>query len=187
MMGQWFIKKLVQTRNKFSRLLNNHRNTADWRPAFSSLVQFEQWMLNHFVYKHDFLGGIVDNTKSVGYMFWQYKNKGGVVKGDCDDSATLYVWALNELRKDVSTSIVNIWRVNIPKYRHVICVWSYMLDSEAQFGYSSGTYLFYHTALEDKGHGWESIREVVDAYGRRTKRKKLGANYYPEPVSGIVL
>lgn len=186
-MGYWLVKKLVQTRNVFSRLVNSHRANTTWRPILTSLERFEQWMLTYFVYKHDFLGGLVDNTKSVGHMFWQHRSHEGVIKGDCDDSATLYVWALKEFRRDVQKSITGIWRVNIPKYRHVICVWAFMQDDEAQFCYSSGRSIYYRTTFASNNYGWGSIREVVDAYGSRTRKSKLGVVYYAEPVSRIDL
>lgn len=181
---RWFVKKLVQTRNGFSYLLNMRRPTEVWRPALTSLEYFERWMLNHFIYRHDPLGGIVDNTQSVGHMFWHYKHDGGIIKGDCDDSATLYAWALKELRKDIHTPIRDVWRVNIPRYRHVICVWVFVRDGEEQYYYSSGKAIFYDTV---SGDGWGSIRDVVDAYGSRKGKRKLGAAYHAEPASEIAL
>jgi len=178
------IRCLVGLRNTFSNLLNKRRFATIWRPSVVSLEQFEKWMIKHFKYKHDPLGGIIDNTQGVGHMCFQYQST-GEIQGDCDDSATMFLWAVTKLRKG-GAPIGNVWRVNIPAYTHVICVWEYLQQArDPLFQYSSGVHIY--PPNFKVGAGWASMREVVDAYGNRREKKRIGVAYYAEPAEKIRL
>jgi len=176
-MKKLFVRGLVGCRNGFSRLLNWRRKTVEWRPVVASIKDFEGWMKKHFEYSHDPFGGLFDNTKSVGHMFWEYHTK-GKIQGDCDDSATLYAWALWTLKR-ADQPIGRIWRVNIPSYLHVIGVWENVEDVYTYY-YSSGKYIY--TGGEK---GWSNIQTAIDAYGQRHGEKKRGVCFYAEPVENI--
>jgi len=180
-MSKFICKGLVGLRNGLSQLMNWKRPKTEWYPNITSLAHLKAWMRVSFEYKHDLFGGIIDNTRSVGNMFWEYRRK-GKVRGDCDDAATLYAWVLKKLR--TVEPVKGIWRVTIPSYRHVICVWEYAKSERTYYQYSSGRYIFPSDFAE--GKGWSSIRLVVDAYGfRKGKEKRLGVGFWAEPVEDI--
>jgi len=155
--------QLIKLRNIFSRVLNSRRPSVEWRPEIKSVQELKQWVSDNFEYKHDPLGGYLDNIKSVGYMCWEYRVHGKIT-GDCDDIATFVAWALSGM----DAGIAGIWRVNIPRYGHVLCVWK----GGDKYFYSSNRSFY---AQE----GFASIREIVDHYAERTG-KKIGAKYYAE-------
>ena len=185
-MGPLFIRELVFLRNSFSSLLNKYRPSTEWRPDFENLDDVAAWMNLHFIYRHDPLGGMLDNTRSVGNMFYEYLHS-AKISGDCDDAATLWCWALLQFRGEGLEYIENIWRVNIPRYMHVICVFTTELVRDAPsitlYHYASGSRLFMKS---EQGIYLFSKQAVVDDYGSRHKRK-LGAPFYVEPVENVKL
>ena len=183
-MRNLFLGELVRLRNFVSGILNKRRPKTEWRPEFEGLDDAAYWIGKHFVYEHDPLGGIVDNTKSVGCMFQEYLRT-GEIHGDCDDVATLWCWSLLRFREKGLEHIGNIWRVNIPRYMHVICVFTsesvLANPSISLYHYASGGRLFMRS---EDGLRWFCIRQVVDAYGKRYG-KKPKAPFYAEPVEKI--
>ncbi len=107
---------LIKLRNAGSVIIGRKYEKTDWKPdAPNSLSELSRFCRKNFQYKPDPARGLLDHIQPVAHMNWQLKNR-GKIEGDCDDMAT-YV---GDMLKRMGYK--NVFRVNIPKYRHVICV-----------------------------------------------------------------
>jgi hypothetical protein len=96
-------------------------------------------------------------------MNWQLENC-GEIEGDCDDLATYVAYMLRRM------GYQNVYRVNIVRYRHVICVFK----DNNKYRYFSNQYL--------RGGTFNSVREAVNHWCDIQDHKPTRL-YYTETVA----
>lgn len=107
----------LSIRDGFSRLLSHGLSETDYEPdVCGSISEFEIFIWRVYRWKRDYGYGLLDNVYSIRHMNWQLE-KTGVIRGDCDDLATYSCYMLGRMG-------YRVWRVNMPSFLHVICVFS---------------------------------------------------------------
>jgi len=143
------LKPLIWLRNRASKKLaiTYDDKLTDWEiPLPESIYVLANYLINHALWISDPLRGLLDHIQPVKHMNWQLQNS-GVLKGDCDDLATWTAYMLKRMGFPV------VYRVNIIKYRHVICVFRY---AENKYRVFSNTLLYVGDS--------ESLASAVDLW-----------------------
>lgn len=118
------LKPLIWLRNRASEKLAASYNNqlTDWEPPLpANIFVLADYCLRHLDWISDPLRGLLDHIQPIKYMNWQLENT-GKLKGDCDDLATWTAYMLKRM------GFLAVYRVNIIRYRHVICVFRYAKD-----------------------------------------------------------
>ena len=152
---------LIKIRNAGSRIIERRYEKTDWEPPVpDSLPELSDFCKEKMKYKADPVRGLLDHIQPVRHMNWQLENS-GTIEGDCDDMATYVAYMLKRI------GYRRVYRVNIIRYRHVICVFK----DDSQYRYFSNQYLRRGT--------FGSVRETVNHWcdGKDHKPTRL---YYKE-------
>lgn len=125
-----------------------------------SLSELAEFCREKMKYKPDPARGLLDHIQPVKHMNWQLRNSGRI-EGDCDDMATYVAYMLKRM------GYQHVYRVNIARYKHVICVFK----DESLYRYFSNQYL--------RSDTFNSIHEAVCHWCNR-KGYKTTKLYYSE-------
>ena len=112
---------LICLRNRVSKkmAISYANQLTDWQPPLSeSIYALANYCMKHIFWISDPLRGLLDHIQPIKHMNWQLE-KYGTLMGDCDDSATWIAYMLKRMGFPV------VYRVNIVRYTHVICVFRY--------------------------------------------------------------
>ena len=135
---------LIGIRNLASRILGSRYKKTDWEPTMpASLDELSSFCREYMKYKPDPARGVLDHIQPVKHMNWQLQNN-GKIEGDCDDMATYVGYMLKRMNYE------RVYRVNIVRHRHVICVFK----ASGEYRYFTNQYLRKDT--------FNSIQEAVD-------------------------
>ena len=119
-------KYLIKLRNKVSMLLGLAYKKTKWEPYIpADLSALRHFIDTYYLWQSE----LVDHIQPVEHMNWQLKNK-DVIEGDCDDFATYTAYMLKRM------GYKEIYRVNIPAHKHVICVFFGNINLNGVFGYT---------------------------------------------------
>ena len=152
---------LIKIRNAGSRILARRYEKTDWEPpAPDSLSELSEFCREKMKYKADPARGLLDHILPVRHMNWQLENSGKIA-GDCDDMATYVAYMLRRM------DYQRVYRVNIIRYRHVICVFK----DDSEYRYFSNQYLRRGT--------FSSIYEAVNHWCKKRDHKPTRL-YYAE-------
>jgi hypothetical protein len=154
---------LIKIRNAGSRILARRYEKTYWEPPVpGSLSELSDFCKQKMKYKGDPVRGLLDHIQPVRHMNWQLENS-GKIEGDCDDMATYVAYMLRRM------GYQSVYRVNIMRYRHVICVFR----DDSSYRYFSNQYL--------RSGMFNSIREAVNHWcnGKGYKPTRL---YYAEKL-----
>ena len=151
------LKPLIMLRNYFSlHVYRRYKNQfTDLEPDLPiSISRLADHCYGHLEWKEDPINGLMDHIQPIKHMNWQLKTN-GMIEGDCDDLATWIGWMLKRM------GIKHVKRVNIVKYKHVICV--FFDPKHEKWRYFSNASL--------KTGMFKSTRQCVDAWCERKKHK----------------
>ena len=160
------LQPLIWLRNRISKRMTKSYadKMTDWQPPQPiSAYALASYCVNHMEWISDPLHGLLDHIQPVEHMNWQLKNT-GKLKGDCDDLATWVAYMLKRMGYPV------VYRVNIVKYRHVICVFRY---ADKQFKLFSNQHLYVGDS--------KSVAKAVDHWCDKHYKKHTKV-YYAERI-----
>lgn len=158
---------LVTLRAKVSTLMAYRYKTTKWNPPVPSTPEeLEKFMESRTEWKSDPLWGLLDHIQPVEHMNYQLLMGNsdvvgiGIIHGDCDDLATYAGYMLDRMG---ATS----YRVNMPKYQHVICVFKYItLHGEYKYSWFSN---------QTFAHEWyKDLRSAVNGWCKSKDDGKSG-------------
>jgi hypothetical protein len=122
---------LIEIRNLGSRIIGRRYKKTDWEPPVpDSLPELAEFCREKMKYKGDPVRGLLDHIQPVQHMNWQLENS-GKIEGDCDDMATYVAYMLKRMGYEY------VYRVNIARYKHVICVFK----DGSEYKYFTNQYL----------------------------------------------
>lgn len=150
---------LIKIRNAGSRLIGRRYQKTNWKPEVpESLPKLYKFCRDNMEYKRDPVRGLLDHIQPIKHMNWQLETN-GKIKGDCDDLATYAGYMLKRM------GFSQVYRVNIVKYKHVICVFK---DTDIYRYFSNRTY---------KPGPFGSMYIAVNDWSERNKHKPTKMYY----------
>lgn len=118
---------LIHARNLISRVARPFYPQTDWRPpVFSTPAGLENYARHFLKWQADPIRGLLDHVKTVKAMNWQIRND-EKARGDCDDIATWLGWML------LRAGFEKVYRVNVCRHKHVICVFQMEVGGEYRY------------------------------------------------------
>ena len=157
------LRPLIALRNFGSRIIGRKYEKTDWKPTMPvSLEELEKFCKEKLRYKADPARGLLDHIQPVKHMNWQLEKR-GYIEGDCDDMSTYVAYILTRMGYE------EIYRVNIVKYRHVICVFK----ADDVYRYSSNRTL--------RNEKFNSVKGAIDNWCKRNDHKPTNV-YYSERI-----
>jgi len=83
-------------RMPLSRFINRFRDNSGTPLTFTNYEEFADWFKTNAKWEQDELNGLLDNIKTVGNMWAQWRQN-GIMKGDCDDLANVSANVLKDI------------------------------------------------------------------------------------------
>ncbi len=155
------LRPLIGIRNIASKIIARRYEQTDWKPATpGSLDELEKFCKEKVKYKADPARGLMDHIQPVKHMNWQLENRGHI-EGDCDDISTYVAYMLRNM------GYKEIYRVNIARYLHVICVFK----TDEVYRYFTNQYL--------RSGTFNSVKEAADHWCKSHEHKPTRV-YYAE-------
>lgn len=139
---------LIQLRKKFSKVVEPLYPESDYEPSIPrTLPELGQFMRDHYTWSRY---PVYDHLKSIKAMNYDLEHESRVF-GDCGGLATYTAWMLLRM------SYPEVYRVNIPELKHVVCVFSYSID-DYRVADSRDLWSAKYFSLDEAIQSWAIVR-----------------------------